>query len=104
MIYSIADIAINPMLNGSGTNLKIAEYMANGVPVISTKVGARGYDFENEHLVISELNGFVKMIDILSKDGQLKNDYIRNAYKYIVENFSWDLISLKIIDLFNDQN
>lgn len=104
LIYSVADIAINPMVNGSGTNLKIAEYMANGVPVISTEVGARGYGFENEHLVISELNGFVKMIDILSKDGQLKNDYIRNAYKYIIENFSWDLISLKILDLFNDQN
>jgi glycosyltransferase involved in cell wall biosynthesis len=104
LIYSVADIAINPMMNGSGTNLKIAEYMANGVPVISTEVGARGYDFENEHLVISELNEFVKMIDIVSKDGQLKNDYIRSAYKYIVDNFSWDLISLKVLDLFKVQN
>ncbi|WP_340033741.1 glycosyltransferase family 4 protein [Paenibacillus sp. FSL E2-0202] len=102
LIYSVADIAINPMVNGSGTNLKIAEYMANGVPVISTEVGARGYSFQNEHLIISELNGFVKMIDILSKDEQLKNDYIRNAYKYIVENFSWDLISLRILDLLKD--
>jgi len=45
---SITDIAINPMLTGSGTNLKMLDYMANGIPVISTKVGTRGLNIPKE--------------------------------------------------------
>ncbi len=42
MILSMADAALNPMTTGSGTNLKMLEYFAAGVPVISTPFGARG--------------------------------------------------------------
>ena len=34
-----ADVAINPMATGSGTNLKIVEYLAAGVPVVTSTVG-----------------------------------------------------------------
>lgn len=39
---SAADIALNPMFSGSGTNVKMFEYMANSLPIVSTAVGARG--------------------------------------------------------------
>jgi glycosyltransferase involved in cell wall biosynthesis len=42
LILSMADAALNPMTGGSGTNLKMLEYFAAGVPVISTPFGARG--------------------------------------------------------------
>ena len=38
----ILDLAINPVTTGSGTNLKMLDYMAAGVPVLSTPHGARG--------------------------------------------------------------
>jgi glycosyltransferase involved in cell wall biosynthesis len=37
-----ADIAVNPMFSGSGTNIKMFEFMAAGLPVVTTAVGARG--------------------------------------------------------------
>ncbi|MCL0104448.1 glycosyltransferase family 4 protein, partial [Dehalococcoidia bacterium] len=40
----MADIAINPMMSGSGTNVKMLEYMAYGLPIITTSVGARGLE------------------------------------------------------------
>lgn len=42
ILLSAADLAINPVLSGSGTNLKIVEYLAYGLPCISTPFGARG--------------------------------------------------------------
>ena len=39
-----ADLALNPMRTGSGTNLKIVEYFAAGIPVVSTPFGARGLE------------------------------------------------------------
>lgn len=35
---------VNLIDNGSGTHLKIARALANGLPVITTAIGARGYD------------------------------------------------------------
>lgn len=41
-LLGIAEVALNPMQHGSGTNMKMLDYMAAGVPVISTEVGIRG--------------------------------------------------------------
>ena len=37
-----ADVALNPMFSGSGTNIKMFDFMAAGLPIISTPIGARG--------------------------------------------------------------
>ena len=37
-----ADVALNPMEAGGGSNLKLLEYFAAGVPVVTTPTGARG--------------------------------------------------------------
>jgi hypothetical protein len=47
--------ALNPMRIGSGTNLKLLEYLAAGVPVVSTPFGGRGIDVvDGEHLRFAE--------------------------------------------------
>ncbi len=40
--FSVADLAINPVMSGSGTSLKMYEYQAAGIPILSTPFGARG--------------------------------------------------------------
>jgi glycosyltransferase involved in cell wall biosynthesis len=42
MCFAAADVAVNPVSFGSGTNVKLAEYLAAGVPTISTPTGLRG--------------------------------------------------------------
>lgn len=37
-----ADVAAVPLASGSGTKLKVLEYLATGVPVVTTPVGAEG--------------------------------------------------------------
>ncbi len=37
-----ADIAINPMFSGSGTNVKMLDYMSAGLAVVTSPFGARG--------------------------------------------------------------
>src|SRR5690606_3517555 len=49
-----ADVALNPMRTGSGTNLKLIEYLTAGVPVVSTPFGARGVDVvDGVHLTLA---------------------------------------------------
>ncbi|MBI2709211.1 MAG: glycosyltransferase family 4 protein [Actinobacteria bacterium] len=53
-LLGLADVALNPMLSGSGTNLKVIEYLAHRAPVVSTPVGVRGLDLrDGEHLLVA---------------------------------------------------
>jgi polysaccharide biosynthesis protein PslH len=41
-VFAQAPLSINPMLAGTGINIKLLEAMAAGVPTVSTNTGARG--------------------------------------------------------------
>ena len=44
-----------PLLNGSGTRLKVLEAMGFGVPVVSTKKGAEGIEYtEGKDILIGD--------------------------------------------------
>jgi glycosyltransferase involved in cell wall biosynthesis len=58
--FAAADVGINPLLTGAGTNVKVGEYIAAKLPVLVTQFGARGYRiddgqtgfvFDREHLL-----------------------------------------------------
>ena len=38
-----ADFALNPIFRGEGTSIKVAEYLAAELPLLTTSIGARGY-------------------------------------------------------------
>ncbi len=43
--FNMSDALINPIFHGSGTSIKVGEAIAASLPIITTKIGARGYDF-----------------------------------------------------------
>ena len=42
--FAAADLAFNGVFRGSGTNVKMAEFIAAGLPILSSTSGMRGYD------------------------------------------------------------
>ena len=42
--FAAADLAFNAVFRGSGTNVKMAEFIAAGLPILTTNSGMRGYD------------------------------------------------------------
>jgi glycosyltransferase involved in cell wall biosynthesis len=46
-----AQFALNPVSSGSGTNLKMLDYLAAGLTVITTPIGARGIDLDDAMLI-----------------------------------------------------
>ena len=51
--FEIADAAINPIKSGSGTNVKMFDYMDYNLPIISTSYGKRGFHLVDEYSYIS---------------------------------------------------
>ena len=65
-LYHAADLALNPMLHGSGTNIKMFDAMAAGLPILSTSVGARGIEGEpSRHWIEADLEAMVMELKAL---------------------------------------
>ena len=98
MYLNLADVAVNPMLSGSGTNLKMFDYMASGIPVVSTKVGARGIDKQDELLVIAEVEDFEQAIR-----GASEHVDTVKCRAYVEQVFAWSQIKQHYAELLNQR-
>ena len=96
--YQKNNIAIVPLLEGSGTRLKILEAMSFGLPVISTSIGAEGIDYiENKHIIIANDAALFQqaIIDNVKKPTILKN-LASESLLLINEKYNWQSIVRKM--------
>lgn len=89
-IFSMVDFALNPMKSGSGTNLKMFDYMSAGIPVITTEFGTRGIE-NKDNFIIAEIDNMDEVIRNFNI--RKNNDAVINARKYVEEEFDWKNIS-----------
>ena len=94
-LLGLADLALNPVVSGSGTNLKMLDYFASGLPVISTLHGARGLRVrDGEHLVLAEPNQFPDAIaHLMRESGAAKEARIASARRLAEERYAWPVIA-----------
>ena len=93
MILQLSDFAINPMSSGSGTNIKMFDYMAAGLPLISTEVGARGIDLPKEFATIVPLDKFPEVISSIRETP-------KNIQKriFVQHRYDWRAVSTRYIN------
>ena len=95
-LIQLADIAINPIVSGSGSNLKLADYFSNQIPVITTTYGARGYQITNgKEAIICDLDSFEKEIVTMADDQTLQYGLKNNAHQYVLNHLDWRLLGSK---------
>ncbi|MBW9222858.1 glycosyltransferase family 4 protein [Methanothermococcus sp. SCGC AD-155-K20] len=100
--FKIADIAINPIISGSGTNIKLFEYLASGVPTITTPFGARGIDIKpNKHAMVKDIEDFPEGILELLSDEDLQKKLIISGRKLVEEKYDWEKISKEELKILN---
>jgi glycosyltransferase involved in cell wall biosynthesis len=84
-------LALNPLASGGGTSLKFADYMAHGIPILTTPEGARGFDdvLLSKAAVVANLPQFETVIQSLISDRILLRGLSTASRRYAVENLSW---------------
>jgi glycosyltransferase involved in cell wall biosynthesis len=93
-LFLVADIAINPMMSGSGTNLKMLDYMAAGLPVVSTAIGARGINLENNyHAIVCDIDIFPKKIYQILNTKELSDTLSTNGRILVKNRYNWKTIA-----------
>lgn len=94
IVMSASDVAINPMKNGSGSNLKVLDYFANGVPVISTGFGMRGINaIPGKHFIEANLNSFPLELNSYFGLSERHQRTRKNARKLVEMNYDWNIIA-----------
>jgi glycosyltransferase involved in cell wall biosynthesis len=101
--FQFADMAINPVLSGSGFNGKMIDYFAASLPVITTRHGARGLGVrDNKEVLIRETEDFPKTINNLLNNTELQLRLARGADRF-VKGCEWKVIVSKLVEKYRNQ-
>jgi glycosyltransferase involved in cell wall biosynthesis len=97
-LLAAVDLGINPIVNGSGTNLKMLTYMSHGLEALTTPIGNRGFNFvPNEQCYVAELQEFPSNLQsILKMDIDTRDVIAKNGFDVVAAKFQWRNIAQKI--------
>ncbi|WP_048982420.1 glycosyltransferase family 4 protein, partial [Escherichia coli] len=87
---SVGHVGICPIRLGAGIQNKVLEYMALGMPVITSRVGYEGIgaNINEEILIADNIDEYKSALEIIKDDTQYKN--IAKKARFFVENkFRW---------------
>jgi len=96
-----ADVAVVPLLRGGGTRMKILDYFAAGIPVVSTAKGIEGINaVRDKHAVIVEEadDKFASAIVELLKDPDRASEMGKNG-RLFAEELDWKIIGRKYSEI-----
>lgn len=98
-VLSRCDVGLNPMVGGGGSNLKVPDYLARGLPVLSTDFGARGFRLgTSEGLFRADLALLgPRLVEIL--DGYDATPFDAAAAREALRtHYDWQAISRRFLD------
>jgi glycosyltransferase involved in cell wall biosynthesis len=97
--FDMADIALNPMTTGGGTNIKVLDYFARSLPVVSTPFGVRGIQVETDNaIVIADIEDFSNAISTLASNTGQQKVIGDNARQLAANRYTWEGASIRLRD------
>ncbi|NYS60354.1 glycosyltransferase family 4 protein [Vreelandella salicampi] len=99
VLLASVSVALNPMFSGSGSNLKMLDYTASGVPVLTTAFGNRGLDFSEQAVWIAEQHDWPRALrELLDAPQHERHAHVALARERTEEVFSWPLAVRRLAD------
>lgn len=103
-LYSQAKIVIAPLISGGGRKGKIGEALSYGLPIVTTSIGAEGFNFrgDNEVFVADDPDSFANYVINLVNDSQLRREMGENSIKYCEEFLSEVKFKMEISNILEE--
>lgn len=102
-LFGGATLALNPMTGGSGANVKVLDYFAHGLPVLSTEFGMRGIQaVAGEHYLSAPLAEFAAVLGRqLQQPGELAQ-LGRAGREFALQHFTWEAIAGRVASALDE--
>lgn len=97
------DIATVPISAGSGTRLKIFQYMNRGLPIVTTEKGIEGVAARNgeDALIVPRVDErFVDKVACLLENERERARLGANARKLLEARYTWDTIGAQLLGVY----
>lgn len=96
--YAKADVVVAPLRFGAGTQNKVLEALAMGVPVICTQIGFKGLGIESGlgALLAADAEDFASKVNQLLESDEKRTKLATGGGDIIRSRFSWDAVALKL--------
>jgi glycosyltransferase involved in cell wall biosynthesis len=93
------DMLVAPLRFGGGTKVKILDAMAQGIPILTSTVGAEGLSIvHGQHALLADsAPTIVAGVLRLKEDRLLANRLAENAFQLVHRQFSWDAIRAGLV-------
>jgi glycosyltransferase involved in cell wall biosynthesis len=101
-ILQKATLAVCPVLEGSGMKVKILNYSAAGLPIITTKIGASGYENIPSLIIEDDLEKYPELIAKLLLDKQKMIDIGKKNREFVEKNYDIDSIAEKMVAIYKE--
>ncbi len=98
-----ADLMVVPIRVGGGTRIKILEGMAQGIPVLSTKIGAEGIDADHEkNIFIADTpeeiaDGVIKLLE----NPDLRKSLARAGRELVEKEYDWNVVGQRLLAVYS---
>lgn len=100
--YRKSDMLIFPIRIGGGTNFKVLEAMALGIPIVAQPQRLAGLEAVSEvHFLKAEsAEDYAEQIERLYNDDELRSKISSNARKLIEEKYAWKEIGMELLKVW----
>jgi glycosyltransferase involved in cell wall biosynthesis len=97
-------LAINPMLDGGGSNVKLADYLAHGLYTVTTEYGRRGHPQSIEaHVREAEIEGFAAAVhDVLRREDLRAADARAARYALYERELAMEALGERFVEVLQD--
>ncbi len=96
-----ATAALNPVTEGGGSNLKVIEAMAAGLPVVTTPIGARGVP--RDLLAVTSVRGLGHTLDQILSNPEATRDRVRRARSWVTESLDWTVVMQQFVEAVEER-
>lgn len=94
-LYLDSTLFIAPMFGPGGTNLKILQALASGLPTVCTRIAATRLEVKNNlHVLVADTpSEFAKQIQMILSNKKLYDSIRKNAYEFALERYGYESIT-----------
>lgn len=103
-MYNTASVVVAPLRFGAGTQNKVLEAMAMGIPVVTSHVGFKGLGIDNGEgaMMRTDAQSFADAVISFLQSEDLRRTVGQQGVKVIKRQFDWDVITLQLEQYFKE--